>query len=212
MDWRRSDIGGLREASLQSASSAAARSSNCSVKNGWYRMSKRSSTRRSPPLHDFRRKAPAATLEESEEPQELGIESRSVQKKVTRAWAPIVLGSLLLWGDIPDLIAEHDRLMRKLHTTLQLIHVELESLGISPGDRPGPRSPEAFTELDSLSPREAQVVQMLLEGHRVSTIARNSSISPRTVRNRLQSIYRKLNVNSQVELIEKFKDPPERYG
>jgi DNA-binding CsgD family transcriptional regulator len=51
-----------------------------------------------------------------------------------------------------------------------------------------------------LSDREAQVVRLLVTGHRVSWIARHLFISQSTVRNHLSAVFRKLRVNSQQEL------------
>jgi DNA-binding CsgD family transcriptional regulator len=55
-----------------------------------------------------------------------------------------------------------------------------------------------------LSDREAQVVRLLLAGDRVPRIARQLYIAPSTVRNLLSSVYRKLGVDSQQELILLF--------
>jgi DNA-binding CsgD family transcriptional regulator len=104
-----------------------------------------------------------------------------------------------------SLLGETDRLMSEVQTVLRRIGVELERLGISQGALPDPSRPEACAELDSLSSRESEVAQLLLEGDRVSSIARGLFISRHTVRNHLQSIYRKLGVGSQAELIEKLK-------
>lgn len=59
--------------------------------------------------------------------------------------------------------------------------------------------PEA---LDQLSPREREVAGLLLEGYRVSNIARRLFISPHTVRNHVKSMLRKLEASSQMELVE----------
>jgi len=55
-----------------------------------------------------------------------------------------------------------------------------------------------------LSDREAQVVRLLLSGHRVPRIARQLHLSASTIRNHLSMVYRKLGVNSQQELILLF--------
>lgn len=51
-----------------------------------------------------------------------------------------------------------------------------------------------------LSDREAQVVRLLLTGHRVSWIAGQLFISQSTVRNHLSAVFGKLRVDSQQEL------------
>lgn len=65
--------------------------------------------------------------------------------------------------------------------------------------------------LSWLTRRERELVGLLLEGYRVSTIAETLYISPHTVRRHLKSIFLKLEVNSQAELLEKLK-PPRRAG
>ena len=65
--------------------------------------------------------------------------------------------------------------------------------------------PSACPGLSSLSRREWEVLNLFLEGSRVPNIAGTLCISPHTVRNHLQSVYRKLEVGSQAELIEKLK-------
>ena len=51
-----------------------------------------------------------------------------------------------------------------------------------------------------LSRREIQVVQEIVAGHDVATIAAVLHLSPHTVRNHLKSSYRKLGVHSQTEV------------
>ena len=55
--------------------------------------------------------------------------------------------------------------------------------------------------LEQLSTREFHVVGMLMQGDRVPAIARAMFLSPSTVRNHLSSVFRKLGVGSQQELI-----------
>jgi PAS domain S-box-containing protein len=55
--------------------------------------------------------------------------------------------------------------------------------------------------LDRLSRREFEVVRLLLRGDRVPVIARQLFVSQSTVRNHLSSVFRKLRVRSQQELI-----------
>ena len=118
---------------------------------------------------------------------------------VTPADVPKVSGHLL------ELLDRTDNLMDEVQIVLRRIGVELERLGISPSTLPPSSRPRACSELDSLAPRETEVVKLLMEGHRVSTIARSLFISPHTVRNHLQAAYRKSGVKSQVELIEMLK-------
>ncbi len=65
----------------------------------------------------------------------------------------------------------------------------------------GPSLPPTLADV-GLSARERDVVVLLLEGHRVSTIAQRLFLSPHTVRNHLKAIFRKTKVGSQAALIE----------
>lgn len=57
-----------------------------------------------------------------------------------------------------------------------------------------------------LSARERQVVELLANGARVSTIAQRLQLSPHTVRNHLKSVFRKLNLHGQHELFEYWQE------
>ena len=62
-----------------------------------------------------------------------------------------------------------------------------------------------LAELRELSIREWEVLREMLDGHRVSRIASSLCISPHTVRNHAKSIYHKLGVRSQLELVLRFR-------
>lgn len=64
-----------------------------------------------------------------------------------------------------------------------------------------PTAEDPVPGLDRLSRREHEVVRMLLHGDRVPVIARQLFVSQSTVRNHLSSVFRKLRVRSQQELI-----------
>ena len=95
--------------------------------------------------------------------------------------------------------------IEELEASLQRIALALEQLGVPVGVRPAVRPLGPGAEFGTLSPREGEVLERLLEGHRVPHIARMLHISPHTVRNHLQSVFRKLGVGSQSELIEKLR-------
>lgn len=59
--------------------------------------------------------------------------------------------------------------------------------------------------LDQLSKREREIVETLLGEGSVTGVANSLHISLHTVRNHLKSIFRKLGVHSQVELVTKLK-------
>ncbi|HEX8079414.1 MAG TPA: PAS domain S-box protein [Jatrophihabitans sp.] len=66
---------------------------------------------------------------------------------------------------------------------------------------PPSQSSRPLPGLERLSRREIEVVRLLLLGDRVPVIAKQLFISQSTVRNHLSSVFRKLRVNSQQELI-----------
>jgi DNA-binding CsgD family transcriptional regulator len=79
--------------------------------------------------------------------------------------------------------------------------------------KPGPTSAvrEAATALalgaeqfQQLTSREVEVVEGLTGGLPISLLAKQLAISPNTVRNHLKSIFRKLNVRSQTELLSRL--------
>ena len=57
-----------------------------------------------------------------------------------------------------------------------------------------------------LTRRELEVVRLLMANERVRTIAERLQVSPSTVRNQLRSVFRKLDVHSQGELIQGLKE------
>lgn len=59
--------------------------------------------------------------------------------------------------------------------------------------------------LHGLTAREHQIIGALLDGRRVGSIARLLDVSEHTIRNHLASIFRKLEVHSQDEVIDQFR-------
>jgi DNA-binding CsgD family transcriptional regulator len=94
---------------------------------------------------------------------------------------------------------------RELEASLRRIALEVQRLGLSVMLPVRPDG-DIHEDLRTLTPREWEVLQPFMEGRRVSSIARMLSISPHTVRNHLKSIYGKLGVGSQAELIEKLRE------
>ena len=73
----------------------------------------------------------------------------------------------------------------------------------------GALDPVARIDLpEALSGRERQIVELLLQGLRVPTIAKALYLSPHTVRNHLRTIFAKCEVGSQRELIERLRGGP----
>lgn len=74
-----------------------------------------------------------------------------------------------------------------------------------------PGTPDAFagweppSAIDTLTRREKDVLQLLMDGRRVVSIARDLYLSPQTVRNHLKAIFRKLGAHSQAELLDNLR-------
>ena len=93
-------------------------------------------------------------------------------------------------------IIELERYLRRIARTVE-----------AAGFTPAIVVPDASTVpgLEDLSARQWEVVTRLFRGERVATIARDMFLSQSTVRNHLASIYRRLGVRSQAELLEKLR-------
>lgn len=55
--------------------------------------------------------------------------------------------------------------------------------------------------------RQREILELLLAGRRVPTIAKQLGISTSTVRNHLSQVFRRFSVHSQAELLEAFRHP-----
>lgn len=64
-----------------------------------------------------------------------------------------------------------------------------------------------FRKLERLSPRESEVAQLMAEGLSTKAIAAKLGSSAHTVRNQRTSIFRKMNVQSVVELVRIMNNP-----
>lgn len=87
------------------------------------------------------------------------------------------------------------------------ITVEVESARRR-ATRPQPtpsRTTSPPVPVSDLTTREREVVRLLMDNHRVPAIAEALFISQHTVRNHLKSVYRKVGVGSQTELIERVR-------
>jgi PAS domain S-box-containing protein len=94
-------------------------------------------------------------------------------------------------------VQELERLAR--HVVLELLDA-----GVAPGGLPGNGSLPDNGVLDELSPREREILEQLLVGQRVPTVAARLEISENTVRAHLKSIFKKAGVQSQAELLDKL--------
>jgi PAS domain S-box-containing protein len=93
----------------------------------------------------------------------------------------------------------------ELRGALDKIALELQSLGLAADIAPSSAVALEHVELADLSVREREVVALLMAGERVPAIAKQLHISPHTVRNHLKSVFRKLDVGSQSELIQRVR-------
>jgi DNA-binding NarL/FixJ family response regulator len=65
--------------------------------------------------------------------------------------------------------------------------------------------PAADALLAALTPREWEIARRVAEGDRVPLIVEDLDIAENTVRNHLKSIFRKLGVSSQAQLVRRIK-------
>lgn len=66
------------------------------------------------------------------------------------------------------------------------------------------RKPEHSERLDQLSAREGEVFQHLVRGLSAQQVGDELHISPHTARNHMKSIFKKLDVSSQLDLIARY--------
>ena len=60
-------------------------------------------------------------------------------------------------------------------------------------------------ERAALTPREIQIVRLLVDGYRVGTMSRTLHLSIGTIRNHLSAIFHKVGVHGQAQLIEHIR-------
>jgi PAS domain S-box-containing protein len=112
----------------------------------------------------------------------------------------------LLWIFSPapgEVRVIQDPRKRELEDAMRRISDELGRIGLNNGSAPAEPT-HNHPDLDLLSRRERDVVTHLLQGHRVVSIAELLDVSEHTVRNHLKSIFRKLGVHSQAELVDRL--------
>ena len=85
--------------------------------------------------------------------------------------------------------------LRQLQTDLAEIYMLLGNQDVKDPEHPP-------VDLSQLTPREIEIVRNLVQGRRVPQIAQSLYLSSSTVRSHLKSVFRKLGVHSQGELIE----------
>ena len=100
-------------------------------------------------------------------------------------------------------LRHYERAFARITRELAELGVALDMQHDTVGSRRG-----SDLDLSRLSPREAQVLRSLLEGRSLPAIGEELHIALPTVRNHLKSIFRKLGVRSQAELLQQFVRPP----
>jgi DNA-binding CsgD family transcriptional regulator len=113
---------------------------------------------------------------------------------------PPPLAFALIRYDAPDDAPKDSAREMQLETHMLRIADELHAAGLIPRLQQLPALSEE-PRLGKLTSREWAVLTRLLDGQRVSAIAADLYVSQSTVRNHLSSIYAKLGVHRQVDLI-----------
>lgn len=107
----------------------------------------------------------------------------------------VILNNRLI-GSSGSAIPVADRLRAITLTALS------EDDGPTPGGRDANLTARSIAEDHGLTPRETEILHLLIDGARVTTIARNLHLSDGTVRNYLSAIFHKVGVRNQAELVE----------
>jgi DNA-binding CsgD family transcriptional regulator len=118
-----------------------------------------------------------------------------------RALADAIIG-LLVRGSAVGSAAL--RRLHRLEAGLQKLALDLAAIGFRVAGHNG-YPPDLQPALRTLSAREWEVLRRLRRGERVPAISRKLFISPNTTRNHLKSIFRKLGVASQQQLLERLR-------
>jgi PAS domain S-box-containing protein len=99
--------------------------------------------------------------------------------------------------------------MSSLEGGLRQIAALLTEIGVGTRAAQPALPPALRAAVASLSRRETEVLRLLLHNRRPTTIAKDLSRSVHTVRNQLKSIFRKLDVHSQEELLGRLGSDPD---
>lgn len=89
----------------------------------------------------------------------------------------------------------------KHHATRKMIDAARAIIEPRPSGERLPERQPAPDVFDGVTPREREVLAMLVDGIRIAQIAKALFISEATVRNHVKSLFRKLRVHSQAELV-----------
>lgn len=144
------------------------------------------------------------------------IDGEAWTKSISAALREYHMGARSQWPELLALAREQIELVRELHgahcsSTPSSLPAPQPEHRAAPGPRPNYARVDASVQL-TISPRERQVIESLFAGSRVVHIADSLGISAHTVRNHLKSIFQKLGVHSQTELIELLRGVPQAQG
>ncbi|MEV8129040.1 helix-turn-helix transcriptional regulator [Streptomyces sp. NPDC085944] len=112
-----------------------------------------------------------------------------------------------------EILAAVREIERLLHEMLRLLdnragipHAPATSARVPAARAPRPAAPaaDAAERRRELTPREDEIVTLLLTGASNRVIARSLGITERTVKNNLHTVYRKLGVGGRAEAIARF--------
>jgi DNA-binding CsgD family transcriptional regulator len=112
-----------------------------------------------------------------------------------------------LVGSTDDFLPQNSDRIRELELRLWRIGAEVRAAGLINAMDPRPDL-RNFPQLGELTTRQWEILNRLLNGKRVPTIASELFISQSTVRNHLATIFAKFNVHSQAELVELLRSSP----
>ncbi len=93
---------------------------------------------------------------------------------------------------------------RRLEKALQKMANDLEEVGLLTGANTSTTGVNSLSSLHALTQREWEILRLLRANQRVVASARSLHISTSTVRNHLKSIFQKMGVHSQMELLERL--------
>ena len=118
--------------------------------------------------------------------------------------SPVILALIFDLGEVQT--ARHvGASPGSLAAELAGVAMRLQAMAFSASVTPAGGFPGDHPILRELTAREREVLEHLMQGSRVPSIASELFISQSTVRNHLKAIYRKLDVSSQAELIDKVR-------
>lgn len=106
----------------------------------------------------------------------------------------------MVWG--LDML---ERSVRTLATGGPGMDPVLRNEALEAWDELGPLQHETIRRIAALSPREWVVLEMLNDGHSITTIAEDGGVSEGTVRSQVRAIRQKLNVRSQLAAVAAFQ-------